>query len=73
MDKTIGDSKMKLLFGTGNQAKLSVMRNRLEKIGVELIGLGDLKAEGKSIPEVLEDGNTPLENAKRKASAVNLL
>lgn len=60
---------MKLLFGTGNQAKLSVMRNRLEKIGVELIGLGDLKAEGKSIPEVLEDGNTPLENAKRKALA----
>ncbi|MBE5873317.1 MAG: hypothetical protein E7287_02800 [Lachnospiraceae bacterium] len=60
---------MKLLFGTGNQAKLSVMRSRLETIGIELIGLNDLKAEGKSIPEVLENGNTPLENAKLKAYA----
>lgn len=60
---------MKLLFGTGNQAKLSVMKSRLETIGIELIGLNDLKAEGKSIPEVLENGNTPLENAKLKAYA----
>ena len=60
---------MKLLFGTGNQAKLSVMKSRLETIGIELIGLNDLKAEGKRIPEVLENGNTPLENAKLKAYA----
>ena len=58
---------MELLFGTGNQAKLSVMKSRLEKIGIELIGLNDLRAEGKSIPEVTENGNTPLENAKLKA------
>ena len=58
---------MQLLFGTGNQAKLSAMKSRLEKIGIELIGLNDLRAEGKSIPEVLENGNTPLENAKLKA------
>ena len=60
---------MKLLFGTGNQAKLSAMKHRLEKIGIELIGLSDLKAEGKSIPKVLENGNTPLENARLKAMA----
>lgn len=60
---------MKLLFGTGNQAKLSVMKSRLEKIGIELIGLSDLKAEGKNIPEVFENGNTPLENARLKALA----
>lgn len=60
---------MKLLFGTGNQAKLSVMKSRLKKIGIELIGLCDLKAEGRSIPEVLENGKTPLENAKLKAMA----
>ena len=58
---------MELLFGTGNQAKLSVMKSRLEKIGIELIGLNDLRAEGKSIPEVTENGNTLLENAKLKA------
>lgn len=60
---------MKLLFGTGNPAKLSVMKSRLEKIGIELIGLSDLKAEGKNIPEVTENGDTPLENARRKALA----
>lgn len=60
---------MKLLFGTGNQAKLSVMRSRLETIGIELIGLNDLRAEGKDIPEVIESGRTPLENARLKAEA----
>lgn len=60
---------MKLLFGTGNQAKLDVMKSRLEKIDIELIGLSDLKAEGKSIQEVSENGNTPLENARLKALA----
>ena len=45
---------MKLLFGTSNLAKLSVMKHRLEKMDIELIGLNDLKAAGKSIPEVLE-------------------
>lgn len=58
---------MKLLFGTGNQAKLSVMRKRLDKLGIALIGLNDLKAEGKRIPEVVENGSTPLENARLKA------
>lgn len=58
---------MKLLYGTGNQAKLSEMKSRLEKIGIELIGLNDLRAEGKRIPQVLENGNTPLENARLKA------
>lgn len=65
----VGDIKMKLLFGTGNQAKLAAMKNRLEKTGIELIGLCDLKAEGRSIPEVSENGNTPLENARLKALA----
>jgi len=65
----IGGIKMILLYGTGNQAKLSVMKRRLEKTDIELIGLNDLKAEGKTIPEVRENGNTPLENARLKALA----
>lgn len=60
---------MKLLYGTGNLAKLSAMRNRLEQLDIELIGLNDLRVEGKNVPEVKEDGNTPLENARRKAMA----
>lgn len=60
---------MKLLFGTGNQAKLFVMRKRLDKLEIELIGLNDLKAEGKEIPIVTENGIIPLENARLKAFA----
>lgn len=60
---------MKLLYGTGNPAKLSAMKSRLERLGIELVGLNDLKAEGKIIPNVIEDGNTPLENARLKAMA----
>ena len=55
---------MKLLYGTGNLAKLSAMRNRLEQLDIELIGLNDMRAEGKIVPKVIEDGNTPLENAR---------
>jgi len=60
---------MKLLYGTSNTAKLSAMKSRLEQLDIELIGLNDLKEEGKTIPEVVENGNTPLENARLKALA----
>ena len=69
IEREKGRTKMKLLYGTGNPAKLSAMRSRLERLNIELIGLNDLRAEGKIIPEVIEDGNTPLENARLKAKA----
>ena len=68
-ERGAGNNKMKLLYGTGNLAKLSAMRNRLEQLDIELISLNDLRTEGKIIPEVIEDGNTPLENARLKAMA----
>lgn len=55
---------MKLLYGTGNPAKLESMRRRLTPLSIELIGLKDLTME---IPEIVEDGKTPLENAQKKA------
>lgn len=58
--------KIRLLYGTGNQAKLDGMRKWLEPLEIEIIGLGDLK---KTIPAVQENGMTPLENARLKASA----
>ena len=60
---------MKLVFGTGNPAKLSVMQQRLASLGIELIGLQDLKEKGMVIPTVPENGITPLENARQKAMA----
>lgn len=55
---------MRLLFATGNPAKVIAMQNRVRELGIELIGLKDLNVE---IPDVAEDGNTLLENARKKA------
>lgn len=58
--------EIKLLYGTGNLAKLNAMKKRLSGVGITLIGLKDLGCE---ILEVVEDGKTPLENARKKAVA----
>lgn len=60
---------MRLLYGTGNPAKLDAMKRKLANLDIELIGLNDLKNDGITIPVVSEDGNTPLENARQKALA----
>lgn len=60
---------MKLLYGTGNPAKLAAMQTRLQNLDIELIGLGGLRLKGITIPHVPEDGATPLENARQKAQA----
>lgn len=60
---------MKLLYGTGNPAKAAAMQNRIAGLGIELISLQDLRAQGMEIPDVPETGNTPLENARQKAHA----
>ncbi|MDE6314004.1 MAG: hypothetical protein K2M46_10405 [Lachnospiraceae bacterium] len=57
---------MKIIYGTGNPAKLSVMRKRLKPLKIEIVGLKELNRE---IPVVPEDGKTPLENARQKALA----
>ncbi len=60
---------MKLLYGTGNPAKLAAMQTRLQNLDIELTGLGGLRSKGITIPHVPEDGATPLENARQKAQA----
>ena len=57
---------MRLLFGTGNAAKLESMRRRLAELDLEILGLPDMD---RSAPSVPEDGATPLENARQKALA----
>lgn len=55
---------MRLLYGTGNPAKLEAMRRRLGELKLEIIGLKDMEGV---VPKVSEDGGTPLENARQKA------
>jgi len=57
---------MRLVYGTNNSAKLSVMRSKLAGLNIELVGLGET---GKEIPIVEEKGKTPIENARQKACA----
>lgn len=55
---------MKILYGTTNKGKFDLMRRAVSPLGIDIIGLGDLEAK---IPDALEDGRTPLENAEIKA------
>lgn len=57
---------MKLLYGTTNNGKLQAMKNALKSFDIELIGLNDWEGE---LPQIREDGKTPLENAEIKARA----
>ncbi len=57
---------MKILYGTTNNGKLQAMKNALKSFDIELIGLNDLEGE---LPQIREDGATPLENAEIKARA----
>ncbi|MBQ6806413.1 MAG: NUDIX domain-containing protein [Lachnospiraceae bacterium] len=54
------------LYGTGNPAKLEAMQRRLNPLGIDIIGLKDVQIE---LPDIIEDGITPLENARKKALA----
>lgn len=62
---------MKLLYGTKNPAKVEAMRKRLEVLNIEIISFysSELKGLCKKIPDVPEEGKTPLENARQKAKA----
>ncbi|WP_283591819.1 non-canonical purine NTP pyrophosphatase [Clostridium butanoliproducens] len=57
---------MKLLYGTSNPAKLLHMKNVLEGLDIEVIGLKDVDLK---FDEIDERGNEPLENARIKALA----
>jgi XTP/dITP diphosphohydrolase len=54
---------MRLLMATGNAGKLREVRGLLAPEGVEVLGLRDLA----DAPEVVEDGDTFLANARTKA------
>ena len=57
---------MRLIYGTGNPAKVKSMRVALEPLGIDVVGVRALLAD---LPEIEENGTTPLENARIKALA----
>ncbi len=57
---------MKLFFGTTNGGKLRELSRMVADLPVQVVSPADL---GRPLPEVVEDGNTFLENAEKKAAA----
>lgn len=55
----------KLTFGTTNEAKIKQVRGALAPSGIEVNGVADKSL----LPEVVEDGKTANENARKKALA----
>ena len=54
------------IYGTKNPAKLQSMKNCLAPLNIQIVGLNEI---GADIPDVGENGSTPLENARIKALA----
>lgn len=62
------NAKKELIYGTGNPAKLQAMRRTLAGLPCQLVGLGQAAGrEGLALPEIEENGDSPLENARLKA------
>ena len=48
---------MRLIYGTGNQAKISYMKRNLQELPIEIIGLREAAEEaGVELPEIDENG-----------------
>lgn len=59
---------MKIIYGTGNSAKIAYMERALKGLPIEIQGADEAAAEkGLTLPEIAETGKTPLENAREKA------
>ena len=54
-----------IVFGTLNEAKIKQVRGVLFPAGIEVIGVSNKEL----LPEVVEDGKTAVENARKKALA----
>lgn len=62
---------MKIIYGTNNKAKLFSMQQMLYGLNIQIIGLESLNVE---ITDIVETGNSPIDNATQKAvSYYNIL
>lgn len=59
---------VEIIYGTGNGAKIAYMEEALRRLPVRIVSLEDAAARrGVCLPEIEEDGSSPLENARLKA------
>ena len=55
--------KKRVLLGTTNQAKTNIIREAVQSLPLDILSLSDLNID----IEVTEDGDSPEENAEKKA------
>lgn len=61
---------MEVIYGTGNPAKIALMKRSLQGLPIEISGMEQAAAaRGMVLPKVEETGGTPLENARIKAES----
>ena len=58
---------MKIVFASSNEGKVKEIKEMLEEMEIELVSL----KEYKDAPDIIEDGNTFLENALKKAKIIS--
>lgn len=58
---------MKIVFASGNEGKVKEIKEMLEGMNIELVSLKDYAG----VPGIVEDGNTFLENALKKAKIIS--
>jgi len=58
---------MKIVFASRNEGKIKEIKAMLEGTGIQLLSLNDFK----NVPDFVEDGQTFLENALKKAKIVS--
>jgi XTP/dITP diphosphohydrolase len=58
---------MKIVFASGNEGKVREIREMLEGMEIELVSLSNYS----HVPEIIEDGESFLENALKKAKIVS--
>ena len=59
----------RLLYGTGNPAKLSLMRKNLEQLQIEIVGLSDIDV---AVPQADEDGDRRWKMQGRRQSVITM-
>jgi XTP/dITP diphosphohydrolase len=58
---------LKIIFASRNEGKIKEIKNMLEKMDIELVSLNNYK----NVPEIVEDGESFLQNALKKARIVS--
>ncbi len=56
----------RIVYGTNNKSKIKYMRDMLNGMDLEIVGIGEL---GIELPHIDECGNNPIDNAVIKAKA----